>query len=33
MGIPILAMHSAVELGSAEDYAQLEKICGAVFEM
>lgn len=33
MGIPILAMHSAVELGSAEDYAQLEKLCGAVFGM
>ena len=33
MGIPILAMHSAVELGSAEDYSQLEKICSAVFEM
>ena len=33
MGIPVLAMHSAVELGSAEDYAQLEKLCGAVFEM
>ena len=31
MGMPILAMHSAVELGSAEDYMQLKKICGAVF--
>ena len=30
MGIPILAMHSAVELGSADDYAQLEGICAAV---
>ena len=33
MGIPILAMHSAVELGSAEDYSQLKKLCSAVFEM
>lgn len=33
MGIPILAMHSAVELGSAEDYIQLENVCAAVFEM
>lgn len=32
MGIPVLAMHSAVELGSAEDYIQLKEICAAVFE-
>ena len=33
MGIPILAMHSAMELGSAEDYSQLKALCSAVFEM
>lgn len=33
MGIPILAMHSAMELGSAEDYSQLKALCSAVLEM
>lgn len=31
MGMPILAMHSARELGSMEDYRELCRVCGAVF--
>ncbi len=31
MGIPILAMHSARELGTMEDYRQLCKLIEAVF--